>query len=406
MFPPEPEKPWWYHLMWALPCMMATGLLGYWLKKPPTVEVEKMVEVPQIVYRTNIVKVPITNPLPQAGAEITNLPSNTNNYLASRGVPVRTNRTDALRLGLTDPNEAARAAPGHNVTAIDFVARPTQTDFEVQVALGRLGYSPGSIDGLSGPQTKAALEAYQHRNNLPVTGIVDRATRSKLLLHASALFERTVMPNDLARLHSVERTWAKKSQQTALEFESVLEMFAEQHHCSPRYLMRLNPAVAWNEIKPGIRVKLPNTTLPRPTGTAELIHIQLAQRTLDVYDGATNLVARFPCSIATQIDRRPVGRLEITKIAEATNYTFDPTRFPNSPEALAGSGKLIIPPGPNNPVGTTWMSLSRPGYGIHGTPEPEKIGRTTSLGCFRLANWNAQHLVKMVRVGTVVLVDR
>ena len=95
MFPPEPEKPWWYHLMWALPCMMATGLLGYWLKNPPTVEVEKMVEVPQIVYRTNIVKVPITNPLPQAGSEITNLPTNTNNYLAQRGVPVRTNRADA-----------------------------------------------------------------------------------------------------------------------------------------------------------------------------------------------------------------------------------------------------------------------------------------------------------------------
>ena len=62
------------------------------------------------------------------------------------------------------------------------------------------------------------------------------------------------------------------------------------------------------------------------------------------------------------------------------------------PEALAGSGKLIIPPGPNNPVGTTWMSLSKPGYGIHGTPDPEKVGRATSLGCFRLANWNVQRL--------------
>ena len=93
-------------------------------------------------------------------------------------------------------------------------------------------------------------------------------------------------------------------------------------------------------------------------------------------------------------------------MAEAANYTFDPAKFPTSPETLAGSGKLIIPAGPNNPVGTTWMSLNRPGYGIHGTPDPEKVGRTTSLGCFRLSNWNAQHLVKMVRVGTVVLVDR
>ena len=319
MFPPEPEKPWWYHLMWALPCMMATGLLGYWLKKPPTVEVEKMVKVPQVVYRTNIVKIPITNPLPQSGSEITNLPANTNNYLAQRGVPVRTNRADALRLGLTDPNEASRAAPGHDVAAIDFVARPTQTDFEVQVALDRLGFSPGSIDGLSGPQTRAALQAYQHGKGLPVTGIVDQATRTKLLLDAPALMERTVMSNDLARLHPLGRSWTEKSKQTALEFESVLEMYAEEHHCSPRYLMRLNPTVAWNEITPGTKVKLPNASRPRPTGTAELIHIQLAQRTLDVYDGATNLVARFPCSIATQMDRRPVGRLEITKVAEAAD---------------------------------------------------------------------------------------
>jgi lipoprotein-anchoring transpeptidase ErfK/SrfK len=284
------------------------------------------------------------------------------------------------------------------------VARPAQTDFEVQVALDRLGFSPGSIDGLSGPQTKAALEAYQHCNGLPVTGIVDQATRNKLLLTAPALLERTVMPEDLALLHSLGRSWMEKSKQTALEFESVLEMFAEEHHCSPRYLMRLNPTVAWNEITPGTKVKLPNTALPRPQVKAKLIHIQLAQRTLDVYDGATNLIARFPCSIATRVDRRPVGRLEITNVAEAADYTFDPARFPKSPEALAGGGKLTIPPGPNNPVGTTWMSLSRAGYGIHGTPDPEKIGRTTSLGCFRLSNWNAQHLVKMVRVGTVVLV--
>lgn len=386
--------------------MMATGLLGYWLKSPPVKEVETIVEVPQIIYRTNTVtvSVPVTNSLPQVGSEITNLPSNTNNYVAQRGVPVRTNRTAALRIGLTDPNEAARAAPGHDVAALDFVARPAQTDFEVQVALDRLGFSPGSIDGLSGPQTKAALEAYQHCNGLPVTGIVNQATRNKLLLTAPALLERTVMPEDLALLHSLGRSWMEKSKQTALEFESVLEMFAEEHHCSPRYLMRLNPTVAWNEITPGTKVKLPNTALPRPQVKAKLIHIQLAQRTLDVYDGATNLVARFPCSIATRVDRRPVGRLEITNVAEAADYTFDPARFPKSPEALAGGGKLTIPPGPNNPVGTTWMSLSRAGYGIHGTPDPEKIGRTTSLGCFRLSNWNAQHLVKMVRVGTVVLV--
>ena len=66
MFPPEPEKPWWYHLIWALPCMAATGMLGYWLKKPGTLEVEKVVKVPEIVYRTNTVRIPVANTPPPA----------------------------------------------------------------------------------------------------------------------------------------------------------------------------------------------------------------------------------------------------------------------------------------------------------------------------------------------------
>ena len=43
-------------------------------------------------------------------------------------------------------------------------------------------------------------------------------------------------------------------------------------------------------------------------------------------------------------------------------------------------------------VGIAWIGLDRPGYGIHGTPEPERVGRTESHGCFRLANWNADLL--------------
>ena len=67
--------------------------------------------------------------------------------------------------------------------------------------------------------------------------------------------------------------------------------------------------------------------------------------------------------------------------------------------------KLIIPPGPNNPVGVAWVGLSLPGYGIHGTPEPEKVGRTESHGCFRLANWNAATFSKSSWIGMPVYVE-
>lgn len=302
-------------------------------------------------------------------------------------------------------NPANQDAPGFNVTSVDFSPRAVQTDFEVQVALDRLGLSPGSIDGFTGPQTQSALMVFQQREGLPISGKADAATKAKLVLKEAALVTRTITTNELARVQALGESWTAKSKQKTLTFESVLEMVAEQHHCSPRYLMRVNPTVAWNALTAGTQVKVPHTAVPLPAVQAALVHIQLGARTLDVYDGNTNIVARFPCSIATKVENRPVGNLTITAIAEKANYTFDPANFPTSPEAQANSGKLILPPGPNNPVGTTWLSLSQEGFGIHGTPDPEKIGRTTSLGCFRLSNWNAQRLAKMVRVGTPVMVD-
>jgi lipoprotein-anchoring transpeptidase ErfK/SrfK len=65
----------------------------------------------------------------------------------------------------------------------------------------------------------------------------------------------------------------------------------------------------------------------------------------------------------------------------------------------------MLPPGPNNPVGVAWVGLNRSGYGIHGTPKPEEVGRTESHGCFRLANWNAEYFAQLVSIGTTVFID-
>jgi lipoprotein-anchoring transpeptidase ErfK/SrfK len=116
------------------------------------------------------------------------------------------------------------------------------------------------------------------------------------------------------------------------------------------------------------------------------------------------LLIHFPCSIARHVEKRPVGVLHVVVVAPNPNYTFDPDVFPESAEAKQLKRKLVLPPGPNNPVGVAWIGLDRPGYGMHGTPRPEEVGRTESHGCFRLANWNAAYLVRIVRVGTPVYV--
>jgi lipoprotein-anchoring transpeptidase ErfK/SrfK len=100
-----------------------------------------------------------------------------------------------------------------------------------------------------------------------------------------------------------------------------------------------------------------------------------------------------------------MGTARVASIAPGPHYTFDPDRFPRSPEARLIQGTLTIPPGPNNPVGTMWIGLDLPGYGVHGTPEPERVGEAASLGCFRLSNWNAELLGRLAWVGMPVLIE-
>lgn len=276
--------------------------------------------------------------------------------------------------------------------------------FEVQLALARAGVSSGSLDGVNGSQTRAAIKGFQLREQLADTGMADLETKSRLQLLAPPLTNYLVTAEDLARLQPVSQTWLGKSQQSALDYETVLEFIAEKGHAHPALIKRLNPGVEWANVTAGTTLKIPAVTYPPTRGKAAFILIHLAGKTLQAFDGNTNLLAHFPCSIAARVEKRPVGELHVAVVAPNPNYTFDPEVFPESAEAQKLGRKLVLPPGPNNPVGVAWIGLDRPGYGIHGTPGPEQVGRTESHGCFRLANWNAEHLLKLVTVGTRVKV--
>lgn len=283
--------------------------------------------------------------------------------------------------------------------------RPPRDTLEVQIALARRAISSGSIDSVNGAQTRAALLAFQRANGLSATGELDVATRTALTLETAPLTRYIVTSNDLARLQPISKTWLGKSQQSSLDYETLLELVAEKGHASPTLTRKLNPGVNWTNVAVGDELKIPAVEYPATKKKAALIRISLAERCLQAFDESTNLLAHFPCSIAAKFEKRPVGELHVVAVAPNPDYTFNPEVFPESEEAQQLKTKLILPPGPNNPVGTAWISLDKPGYGMHGTPSPEQVGRTESHGCFRLANWNAEYLIRLVWVGMPVFVE-
>ena len=296
------------------------------------------------------------------------------------------------------PFTLSRQAPG------DF-PRPAHGVFEAQVALARRGISPGSIDATLGSQTRAAISVFQGIQNLPPTGQLDTNTQARLTLDAPILTTCVVTSNDLARLQPLGKTWLAKSQQSALDYETELELVAEKSHAHPELIRRLNPGVNWTNVAPGTVLRVPAVEYPVLADKAAFVVIHLAEKYLEAFDGQTNLIAHFPCSIAQHAEKRPVGELHVVVVAPNPNYTVDPELFPEATELQAIGHKLILPPGPNNPVGVAWIGLDKTGYGMHGTPSPEQVGRTESHGCFRLANWDAEYLSKLVWTGMPVLVE-
>ena len=277
---------------------------------------------------------------------------------------------------------------------------------QAQIALAALGISSGPLDGLKGGQTRAALRAFQKKEGLPATGELDDATTTRLALTPVSFTNAMVSATDLARLLPLGRTWLAKSEQERMDYETPLEMLSEQTRTNPKLVQALNPQVDWSRFIAGTIVRLIEVPAPAVEKKAAFLRIFIGDRALQAFDENTNLLAHFPCSIASRVEKRPVGEvLHISVVAPNPNYTFDPDVFPESAEARELGRKLILQPGPNNPVGTVWIGLDKPGYGMHGTPVPEQVGRTESHGCFRLANWNAEHLLKLVSLGLPVIVE-
>jgi lipoprotein-anchoring transpeptidase ErfK/SrfK len=300
-----------------------------------------------------------------------------------------------VRPASANPEGGAHAAASKQELRID-------STLDLQVELHRRGFSCGSIDGVAGAQTLAAMNAFQRSAGIAETNELDAATRELLRPSAPSLGSYAFTAVDLAGLHPVPGTWLEKSQVASLGYSSAIELAAERFHSHPNLIRKLNPDVNWDAVLPGTRIVVPAADQVVVSGTAAQIMISMNTHVLEVLDAQGRVIAHFPVSIARMVEKRPVGDLRVTVVIPNPDYTFDPNLFPESEEGKVLGRKLVLPPGPRNPVGVAWIGLDRPGYGIHGTPDPENVGRTESHGCFRLANWDVLTLAGLVRVGMPV----
>ncbi|HSW45131.1 MAG TPA: L,D-transpeptidase [Phycisphaerae bacterium] len=270
-----------------------------------------------------------------------------------------------------------------------------------QVALDRVGYSPGLIDGNVGPKTHLATAEFQRVHGLPRTGQLDPTTASALKIDPDNVLGRYVIQQaDLDEIGPVPKSWLAKSRLKRLGHEALDQVLGEKFHCTRDLLARLNPGKAINSLRPGDKVVVPIVPTPESSPKAAYIEVNLADKVIRVIDEQQRLAALFHCSVAADKAKLPARDGRVVCVVEDPWYTFDPEMWKEVKERVPG--KLPIPPGPKNPVGRCWIGLSLPGYGMHGTPNPELIGKTGSHGCFRLTNWDALRLARMLKPGTPV----
>jgi lipoprotein-anchoring transpeptidase ErfK/SrfK len=324
---------------------------------------------------------------------------------AQAAKPAKTVKAKPARTVVAPPAPVALTPELVNAAANDGAAgaKPNPaTILRAQVLLDRAHFSSGEIDAATGSNLRMAIAGYQRKMGLKASGELDAPTWTALTADTSAaLISYAVTEADVAGpFMPIPEDMADKAKLPALGYASALEALAERFHASPALLQRLNPG---KELaKAGDQIVVPNVEGSEPLPKAGKILVDRSDRTLALFDTAGKLIAQYPSSSGTDKDPLPIGTWKVNGISKKPVFHYNPKLFW---DAEPGEKKATIPAGPNNPVGVAWIDLSKPHYGIHGTPVPSAIGKTQSHGCIRLTNWDVTALTESVGPGTEVVMQ-
>lgn len=300
-----------------------------------------------------------------------------------------------------------------------------------QVMLDRAGFSPGEIDGRAGPNVARAIAAFQRVHGLSPSGAMSPPTWERLREvtgHPAPVVPYDIGASDIAGPFSapIPSDLVQQAKLPALGYQDPLEAIAERFHASPGLLKTLNPTASFQ--RAGERIFVPNVEPfelspadaqsargrngrrgESPAGTpgakaaAHTVFVTESTSALTVEDGSGGVLFHAPVTTGSERDPLPIGTWTVTGVHPMPTFHYNPDLFW---DADPSHSKATIKPGPNNPVGVAWIDLSKEHYGIHGTPQPSRIGHVQSHGCVRLTNWDVQRLLNWVRPGTRVVFRR
>jgi len=277
---------------------------------------------------------------------------------------------------------------------------------KAEVLLDRLSFSPGAIDAKPGENFGKALAAFQRTHDITATGKLDRDTWEQLAGNADVpvLVDYEITDDDVKGPFTprIPKRMEEMSELDHLDYTGPVELLAEKFHVAENLLRDLNRGRALD--RAGSMIVVPNVRDARNDDAVARVEVDKRLKAVRAFAADGSLVAFYPATIGSQEKPAPSGTFRIRSVARNPTYHYDPKfHF----KGVKTQRPFTIRSGPNNPVGLVWIDLSKPSYGIHGTPDPTKIGKTQSHGCIRLTNWDALDLASRVRKGVqVAFLDR